>query len=156
MAKRSSFYFRVFWLLQLHNFWLNNNEWWEEPNKNKELPSCRTYPLKDSVKKSIYGSLMCSINFYQIDSYIRLLKFHCTYRVSNKHGNWVTNSRSSLWRISIGIPDFKSPNINMYARVYFMKTVNGFKDVSILCPASARWTVKTDKFTLYTVIFLFY
>ena len=34
----------------------------------------------------------------------------------------------------------------MPARVYFMKTVNGCKDVST---AFAGWTVKTDKFTLF-------
>ena len=52
----------------------------------------------------------------------------------NKHGNSVTNSRSSLLRITIVIPDFKSNNIIMSAIVYFMKTVNGCKDVSIMSP----------------------
>ena len=32
------------------------------------------------------------------------------------------------------MPSFKSHNILMSARVYFMKTVNGFKDVSIMSP----------------------
>ena len=50
----------------------------------------------------------------------------------NKHRNSVKNSISSLLCISMVIPDFKSYNINMSARVYFMKTVNGCKDVSIL------------------------
>ena len=55
-------------------------------------------------------------------------------RCPNKHGNSVTNSISSLLCISIVIPDFKSHNIIMSARVYFMKTVNGCKDVSIMSP----------------------
>jgi len=50
----------------------------------------------------------------------------------NKHGNSVTNSISSLLCISIVIPNFKSHNIIMSARVYFMKTVNGC--VSIMSP----------------------
>ena len=68
------------------------------------------------------------------------------YRVyQKKHGNSVTNLISSLLWISIVIPNFKSHNIIMSARVYFMKRVKDCKDVSI----SARWTVKTDKFTLF-------
>ena len=57
----------------------------------------------------------------------------------------VTNSASSLLRISIVnvIPNFKSHTIIMSARVYLMKRVKDSKDVS------ARWTVKTDKFTLF-------
>ena len=43
----------------------------------------------------------------------------------------MTNSISSLLRISIVIPNFKNHNIIMSARVYFMKAVNGCKDVSI-------------------------
>ena len=39
----------------------------------------------------------------------------------NKHGNSVTNSRSSLVWNSIVISDFKSHNIIMAARVYFTK-----------------------------------
>ena len=61
----------------------------------------------------------------------------------NKHGNAVTNSISSLLLNNIVIPDFKRHTIIMSARVYFMKAVNGCKDVF------ARWTVKTDKFTLF-------
>ena len=57
----------------------------------------------------------------------------------NKHGNSVTNSISSLLWISIVIPDFKSHNIIMSARVYFMKTVNGCKDVSIMSPQDEQW-----------------
>ena len=47
----------------------------------------------------------------------------------NKHWNWVTNSRSSLLRISIVIPDIKSHYLIMPAIVYFMKT----KMAAILC-----------------------
>ena len=50
---------------------------------------------------------------------------------TNEYGNSVTNLLSSLLRISIVIPDFKSRNIIMFARVYFMKMVNGCKDASI-------------------------
>ena len=64
-----------------------------------------------------------------------------------KHGNSVTNWISSLLWISIVIPNFKSHNIIMSARVYFMKKVKDCKVVSIMSPK--RWTVKTDKFTLF-------
>ena len=37
----------------------------------------------------------------------------------------------------------------MSARVYFMKTVNGCKDVSIMSPQDEQWRLKTDKFTLF-------
>ena len=46
-----------------------------------------------------------------------------------KHGNLVTNWISSFLRISIVIPNFKSLNIIMSARVYFMKRVKDCKDV---------------------------
>ena len=51
-----------------------------------------------------------------------------------KHEKLVSNSRSSLLRISIVIFNFKSHNITMSARVQFMNTVNGCKDVSIMYP----------------------
>ena len=44
--------------------------------------------------------------------------------------NWI----SSLLCISIVIPNFKSRNIIMPARVYFMKRVKDCKDVSIMSP----------------------
>ena len=47
----------------------------------------------------------------------------------------MTNSISSLLRISIEIHDFKSHNIIMSARVYFMKSVKDCKDESIMSPA---------------------
>ena len=49
----------------------------------------------------------------------------------NELGNSVTNSISSLLRISIVIPYFKSHNIIMSARVYFMKMVKDCKNVSL-------------------------
>ena len=61
--------------------------------------------------------------------------FNVFYRVSlKKHGNSVTNSISSLLRISIVIPNFKRHNIIISARVYLMKRVNGCKNVSIMSP----------------------
>ena len=50
------------------------------------------------------------------------------------HGNSVTNLISSLLWISIVIPNFKSHNIIMSARISFLKTVNGFEKVSIMSP----------------------
>ena len=76
-------------------------------------------------------------------------------RCPNKHGNSVTNSISSLLCISIVIPDFKSHNIIISAWVYFMKTVNGCKDVFIMSPQDEQWR-RTSLLCLYTVIFLFY
>ena len=58
-----------------------------------------------------------------------------------KHGNSVTNSISSFLWISIVIPNFKSHNIIMSATVYFMQRC--------VYNVSARWTVKTDKFTRF-------
>ena len=43
----------------------------------------------------------------------------------------------------------------MSARVYFMKTVNGCKDVSIMSPQGEQWR-RTSLLCLYTKIFLFY
>ena len=68
------------------------------------------------------------------------------YRVSQKTWEFSENCISSLLWISIVIPNFKSHNIIMSARVYLMKMVKDCKDVSNV---SARWTVKTDKFTLF-------
>ena len=44
----------------------------------------------------------------------------------------MTNSKSSLQRNNIVIPDFKSHNLIMSARVYFMKTVKGCDDVFLI------------------------
>ena len=43
----------------------------------------------------------------------------------------------------------------MSARVYYMKTVNGFKDVSIMSPQDEQWR-RTSLRCLYTAIFLFF
>ena len=56
-----------------------------------------------------------------------------------KHGNSVTNSISSLLWISIVIPNFKSLNIVMSARVYFMKRVKDCYDVSLMSPQDEQW-----------------
>ena len=72
-----------------------------------------------------------------------------------KHGNSVTNSISSLLWFSIVIPNFKSYNIIMSARVYFMKRVKYCKDVSIMSPQDEQW-IRTSLLCLYTAIFLFY
>ena len=68
----------------------------------------------------------------------------------NKHGNSVTNSISSLLWISIVIPNFKSHNIFMSARVYFMKTVNGCKYLSVKYLQDKKWR-RTSLLCLYTV-----
>ena len=70
------------------------------------------------------------------------------YRVSQKHGNSVTNSISSLLWISIAIPNFKSYNIIMSARVYFMKRVKACKDVSLKFPQDEQWRL-TSLLCLY-------
>ena len=67
----------------------------------------------------------------------------------------MTNWISSLLWISIGIPNFKSHNIIMSARAYFMKRVKDCKDVSIMSPLDEQW-IRTSLLCLYTVIFLFY
>ena len=79
-----------------------------------------------------------------------VLIYLCT-RCPEKHGNSVTNSISSLLWISIVIPNFKSHNIIMSARVYFMKRVKDCKDMSIMW----QWR-RTSLLCLYTAIFLFY
>ena len=71
-----------------------------------------------------------------------------------KHWNSVTNWISSLLLLGIVIPNFKS-HIIMSARVYFMKTVNGCKDVSIMSPQDKQWRL-ASLLCLYTAIFLFY
>ena len=61
----------------------------------------------------------------------------------------MTNSISSLLWISIVIPNFRSHNIIISARVYCMKRVKDCKDESGVYYVSTRWTVITDKFTLF-------
>ena len=74
------------------------------------------------------------------------------YRVSQK--TWEFSDEFDIvfvW-ISIVIPNFKNHNIIMSARVYFMKTVNGCKDVSIMSPQDEQWR-RTSLLCLYTAIF---
>ena len=78
-------------------------------------------------------------------------EFHCSEKKEhtecpNKLRNSVTNWISSLLWISIVISNFKSHNISMSARVYFMK---------IMSPQDEQWK-RTSLMCLYTVIFLFY
>ena len=72
-----------------------------------------------------------------------------------KTWNSVTNSTSSLLWISIVIPNFKTHNVIMSARVYFMKRVKDCKDVSIMYSLDEQWRL-TSLLYLYTAIFLFY
>ena len=64
-----------------------------------------------------------------------------------KHGNSVTNLISSLLWNSIVIPNFKSHNIIMSARVYFMKRAIDCKDVSIMSLQDEQW--RRSSFTKY-------
>ena len=73
--------------------------------------------------------------------------------VPKKHGNSVTNSILSLLLISIEIPNFKSHNIIMSARVYFMKRVKDYKDVSIMSPQDEQWR-RTSLLCMYCCNFL--
>ena len=63
--------------------------------------------------------------------------------------------KSSLLWISIVIPNFKSHNIIMSARVYLMKRVKDCKDVSIMSLQDEQW-IRTSLLCLYLVIFLFF
>ena len=83
--------------------------------------------------------LLFSISIHFILLYFFLSKSlpffpHYSTGCPKKHGNSVTNSISSLLWISIVIPNFKSHNIIMSVRVYFMKRVRDCKDVSIMSP----------------------
>ena len=58
------------------------------------------------------------------------------------------------YELAFVIPNFKSHNIIMSARVYFMKRVKDYKDVSVMSPQE-QW-IRTSLLCLYTAIFLFY
>ena len=92
------------------------------------------------------------INIYIIKLCTRIY----TYRVSQK--TWEFSDEFSisslLWIISV-LPNFKSHNIIMSARVYFMKRIKDCKYVSIMSPQDEQW-IRTSLLCLYTVIFLFY
>ena len=55
----------------------------------------------------------------------------------------MTNLRLSLLRIIMVIPYFKSHNLKMSARVYFMKTVNGGNNVSVTLVTQTTQTAHT-------------
>ena len=74
------------------------------------------------------------------------------YRVSQKHGNSVTNSLSSLLWISIVRSNFKSHNIIMLSRVYLMKKVKDCKDVSTMSLQDEQWR-RTSLLCLYILQF---
>jgi len=74
------------------------------------------------------------ISFFQINfDFVRRLGYHTG--CPKNHRNSVTNWISSLLWISIVIPY----NIIMSARVYFMKRVKDFKDVSIMSQQDEQW-----------------
>ena len=64
---------------------------------------------------------------------------HLSTGCPKKPGNSVTNWISSLLWISIVIPNFKSHNIIMSARIYFMKRVKDCKDVVLMSPPDEQW-----------------
>ena len=96
---------------------------------------------KKCLLKMHIAFLICSCTMYIL----------CT-RCPNKHGNSVTSSILSLLWISIVIPNFKSHDIIMSARVYFIKRVKG---VSIMSLQNEQWR-RTSLLRLYTAIFLYY
>ena len=62
---------------------------------------------------------------------------HLYYRVSQKHGNSVTNSISSLLWISIVMPNFKS---HICLLEFILKImVKDCKDVFIMSPQEGQW-----------------
>ena len=83
---------------------------------------------------------------HQLCNKNKTLRLELLYRVSQKIWEF-SDEYEIVFVINKYLPNFKSLNIIMSARVYFMKTVNGCKDVSIY--VSTWWTVKTDKFTLF-------
>ena len=112
-----------------------------EDSKGQELPQTFRYLLSDTPFRWRVITLQS-----QPDQYTGCPK---------KHGNSVTNWITSLLWISIVIPNFKSQNIIMSARLYFMKRVKDCKDVSIMSPQDEQWRL-TSLLCLYAAIFLFY
>ena len=125
-----------------------------------ERPRKKASFLQENVQKNLRWMLKKTflslfLKLFIFSSETLIWKELCNTGCPNKHGNSVTNSISSLIWISFVIPDIKSHNIIMSARVYFMKTVNGCKYVSIMSPQDKQWR-RTSLLCLYTVIFLFY
>ena len=98
--------------------------------------------------------LYISLQFSSFTVFSEIFFSFCT-GCPKKHGNSVTNSMSSLLWISSVIPNVKSHNIIMSARVYFMKSVKDCKDVSIMSSQDEQWR-RTSLLCLYKAIFLFY
>ena len=59
-------------------------------------------------------------------------------RCPNKHENSVTNLISTYYELALQYLISKKQNVNMSARVYFMRTVNGCEDVSIMSPPDGQ------------------
>ena len=120
-----------------------------------------TLYIDDEVQSMYRVYTVVSVLFASelIDSFSQLwstmLFTHKYTGCPKKHGNSVTNSISSLFWISIVIPNFKSHNIIMSARVYLKKRVKDCKDVSIMSPQDEQW-IRTSSLCLYTANFLFY
>ena len=82
------------------------------------------------MKAKIYIKLLISMNTHKHTSQ-EILSIKTKCYVQGVPKNSVTNSISSLLLISIVIPNFKSHNTILSARVYFMKRVKDCKDVSM-------------------------
>ena len=80
-------------------------------------------------------------------------QFFCNTGCPNKHWNLVTNSRYSLLWIRIVIPKAIILLCLLYIEFFFMKTVNGCKDVSIMSPQDEQWR-RTSLLCLYNCNFL--
>ena len=132
---------------------------WMSSRKRSCISSSSSSSTKQLLNRRI-NFIQCIKNFgninriYKMSSWQFIIRFYTT-GCPKKHGNSATNSISSLLWISIVIPNFKSHNIIMSARVYFMKRVKDCKDESIMSPQDEQW-IRTSLLCLYTVIFLFY
>ena len=80
------------------------------------------------------------------------IKQHGYTGCPKKHGNSVTNSISSLLWVRIVLPNLKSHNIIMSARIYFLKTVKDCEDVSILSPQDEQQR-RTSLLCMYTAMY---
>ena len=96
---------------------------------NSQTPFLRSLQIQQINNTHYWFNAKCEKRILKI-RFLNFLNTGCP----KKHGNSVTICISSLLWISIVIPNFKSHNIIMSARVYLMKTVNGCKDVSIMTP----------------------
>ena len=136
--------------------------WWRYNWRGSPWPTIWLYMLCRRVLH-LYKKNICLMYNYRVYKNLFWI-FHIQMEypsakhvqgVPKKHGNSVTNSISSFLWISIVTSNFKSQNIIMSARVYFMKKVKDYKDVSIMSPQDEQW-IRTSLLCLYIVIFLFY